>query len=196
MDSLGALESTRNPLAVSVLEESETHFESDVENQHQEFLPLSLDEDVPSTPKNNQRMFVPSILSIFGRKNHQSLPSEATPGNSPAPSPSIRSNTTSPLHNTALPSPTVVVRSIPSAPAPVAPAPLSVLDQKPEKLEGWLEKKNKSGLGSVLKMGHTWNRRLDPLCVLLKTTDIFACWKERDNLPTILRISTRGHNFH
>lgn len=155
---------TRNPLTVSVLAESEVNIDTDVENQHQKLLPISVGEDSQSALKKNQRIF-PGIRSLFGKNTHQSLPTEATSDieSSPAPSPSIRSNITSPLHSLPPSSPTVAVRGSPSipSPAPTSQTSVSILDQKPEKLEGWLEKKNKSGIGSVMKMGHAWNRRFD-----------------------------------
>jgi hypothetical protein len=153
---------TQNPLTltVSTLEERELG-DDDVGIQRQKLLPVSIEEEV-STKK--PKLFG-GIRSLLGKKSpaHAPLPSEAARGDLESPPRSgasyDRIQTSSPFHKPPERS-LDGDRMSPRATSSSKPVPAtSVLEQKPEALEGWLEKKNKGGLGNVMKIGHSWNRR-------------------------------------
>lgn len=153
---------TQNPLTLTVSTFEEREFkENDVGIQHQKLLPVSIEDEVsPKKPK-----LFGGIRSLLGKKPpmHTSLPSDAASGDvesPPHPGASYdRIQTSSPFHQLPQRSPDVELSSQRATNSSKPVLTTSVLDHKPETIEGWLEKKNKGGLANVMKIGHSWNRR-------------------------------------
>jgi hypothetical protein len=160
-------ETTQNPMTLTVppleLEEGDYGDEDSVGIHRQKLIPVSLGEEV-STKKPTLLRGLRSLLGR-GKKSpaHDVLPSEPEDGTGGGTGTDLESpprpgaaydlvQTSSPFHKPSL--------------SPLPPA-VSILEQKPEVLEGWLEKKNKGGLGTVMKIGHSWNRRSSPISLFL-----------------------------
>lgn len=181
------IESIHNPL--SPIPREDVSDDIPFKDDKQQFLPISIEDDPLEMTKSKNKNRGGFISFLSRKNQHHSLPTDPNQQDeeepetiSPVHDMSNRNQTISPQmlpkqsgtsSGTSASNKTSIVSSISSpsttstssrqpffkSPPPPPSPPSPSIDLKPEIFEGWLEKKNKGGLGSAMKIGHAWNRR-------------------------------------